>query len=186
MNSRTKRILFCLVPCVLLAGAIPALTQQGGGESDHRDEHRTRLPRTTASPIASSQITSPAASSLQPPTPTRTRPAYPDKPVSTARAARAVAAFMPGFLAWSQGRASASAITGATAGFIAQARSHPPNVTPAQRRERTRIFRIRVLAGHPPVAVVDLAPAGGTPYELDFYLVHADGRWQISRLATPG
>ena len=93
---------------------------------------------------------------------------------------------MPGFLAWSQGRAPASAIKHATAGLIAQARSHPPNVTPAERREHTRVLRIRVLAGHPPVAVVDLAPSGGVPYELDFYLLHADGRWQVSQLATPG
>ena len=30
------------------------------------------------------------------------------------------------------------------------------------------------------------APAGGVPYELDFYLARADGRWQISQLATLG
>ena len=186
MNSRKRRILLYLVPCVLLAGAIPALTQRGGGESDHRAEHRAPLPPTAAPPPGSTRITPPAARSSQPPTPTRTRPAYPDQPVSTAGAARAVAAFMPGFVAWSQGRAPASAIRHATAGFIAQARSHPPNVTPAEWREHTRVLRIRVLAGHPTVAVVDLAPAGGVPYELDFYLVHADGRWQISQLATPG
>lgn len=74
----------------------------------------------------------------------------------------------------------------ATAGFIAQARSDPPNVTPAERRDRTRVLRIRVLGGNPPVAVVDLASTGGVPYELGFYLLHADGRWQISQLATPG
>jgi hypothetical protein len=93
---------------------------------------------------------------------------------------------MPGFLAWSQGRAPASAIRHATAGFIAQARSHPPNVTPAGRSEHTCVLRIRVLAGHPPVAVIDLAPASGMPYELDFYLARAGGRWQISQVAAPG
>ena len=186
MNSRKKRVLLYLVPCMLLAGAIPALTEQGGGDSDHRARHRAPLPATATRPADSTRTTSPAARSSQPPTPTRARPAYPDQPVSTAGAARAVAAFMPGFLAWSQGRAPAGAIRHATAGFIAQARSHPPNVTPAQRREHTRILRIRALAGHPTVAVVDLAPAGGVRYELDFYLAHADGRWQSSQLATPG
>jgi hypothetical protein len=185
MNSRKRRILLYLVPCVLLAGAI-ALTQLGGGESDHRAEHRALLPPTAAPPPGSTRTTLPAARSSQPPTPTRTRPAYPDEPVSTAGGARAVAAFVPGFVAWSQGRAPASAIRHATAGFLAQARSHPPNVTPAESREHTRVLRIRVLAGHPTVAVVDLAEAGGVPYELDFYLAHADGRWQISRLASPG
>jgi hypothetical protein len=48
------------------------------------------------------------------------------------------------------------------------------------------VTRIRVLAGHPPVAVVDLTPTGGVRYELDFYLVHTRGRWLISGLATPG
>ena len=186
MNSRKKRILLYLVPFVLLAGAIPALTQQGGGESDHRAEHRTLLPATATRPAGSTRTTSPAAASSQPTTPTRARPAYPDQPVTTAGAPRAVAAFMPSFLAWSQGRAPASAIRHATAGFLAHARSHPPNVTPAQRREHARVLLIRILAGHPTVAVVDLASAGGVPYELDFYMVHADGRWQISQLTTPG
>ena len=93
---------------------------------------------------------------------------------------------MPGFLAWSVDRAPASAIKNATAGFRAQARSHPPRATPAEQHERLRVTRIRVLAGHPPVAVVDLTPTGGVPYELDFYLVHTRGRWLISGLATPG
>ena len=115
MNSRKKRILLYLVPFVLLAGAIPALTQ----ESDHRAEHRAPLPATATRPAGSTRTTSPAAASPQPPTPTRARPAYPDQPVSTAGAARAVAAFMPSFLAWSQGRAPATAIRHATAGFLA-------------------------------------------------------------------
>ena len=182
MNSRTKRILLYLVPCVLLAGAIPALTQQGGGGSGHR----AALPATAARPAASTPTGLSITPSPPASVPTRTRPADPDQPVSTTGTARAVAAFMPGFLAWSQGRAPASAIGHATAGFVAQARSHPPNVTPAERRQRTRIVRIRVLAGHPAVAVVDLAPSGGMPYELDFYLARADGRWQVSQLATPG
>jgi hypothetical protein len=156
------------------------------GETTNRHARRASLPPATASPAASSQPTAPPATSPQPPPATRTRPGYPDQPVSTAGAARAVAIFIPGFLAWSDGRAPASAIKHATAGFIAQARSHPPNVTPAERREHARVLRIRVLGGHPPVAVVDLAPTGGVPYELDFYLVHADGRWRISQLATPG
>ena len=111
---------------------------------------------------------------------------YADQPVSTTGAASAVAAFMPGFLAWSHGRAPATAINHATAGFIARARSHPPTITPAEHREHTRVLRIRVLAGHPPVAVVDLAPSTGIRSQLDFYLIHADGRWQTSQLATPG
>ena len=43
-----------------------------------------------------------------------------------------------------------------------------------------------MLAGHPPVAIVDLTPTGGVRYELDFYLLHTRGRWLISGLATPG
>ena len=96
MNSRTKRILLYLAPCVLLAGAIPTLTQRGGGESEHRAE----TPRAAAdrpTPIGSSQTTSPAATSPMPPTSTRTGPAYPNQPVRTAGAARAIDAFMPGF-----------------------------------------------------------------------------------------
>jgi hypothetical protein len=93
---------------------------------------------------------------------------------------------MPGFLAWSVDRAPASAIKNATARFIAQARSHPPRATPAEQHERLRVTRIRVLAGHPPVSVVDLTPTGGVAYALDFYLVHTRGRWLISGLATPG
>jgi hypothetical protein len=184
MNSPRKRTLLYLVPCALLAAAIPAVTQHGGGESDHRAEHRAPPP-TPAQPAKSTQTSTPATASI-PPAPTPTRPAYPDPPVTTTGAGRAVATFMPGFLAWSQGHAPANAVEYATEGFIAQARSHPPNVTPAERREHTRILRIRVLAGHPTVAIVDLAPSHGIRYELDFYLVHANGRWQISQLATPG
>ena len=185
MNSRKTRILLPLMALLLLAGAIAALTHPGGGDSDHHAErHRRRCPRRAAR--AATTRTAPAVTSPGNATPAPGKPLYPDQPVSTAGAARAVRAFMTGFLAWSQGRAPATAITHATAGFIAQARAHPPNVTPAEQHERTRVVRIRVLAGHPPVAVVDLAPSGGVPYELDFYLTHADGRWQISQLATPG
>ena len=169
---------------VLLAGATAALAHHGGGGSDHHAERRAPLP-TTAARAATAHIapeeTTPR-DAMHPPG----KPVYPDQPISTAGAARAVNAFTIGFLAWSQGRAPASAITHATREFITQARAHPPNVTPAEQRERTRVVRIRVVAGHPPVAVVDLAPSGGMPYELDFYLTHADGRWQISQLATPG
>jgi hypothetical protein len=186
MNSRKKGLLLCLAACVLLAGAIPALTQLGGGGNDHRPARRAPLSARAASPAASSHTTSPAATSPQPATPTRTRPTYPDQPENTAGAAQAVATFMPRFLAWSQGRAPASAIKHATEGFVAQARAHPPNVTPAERREHVRVLRIQVLAGHPTVAVIDLAPRDGVPYELDFYLARADGRWQISQPATPG
>lgn len=186
MNSRKKRILLYLTACLLLAGAIPALTQQGGGGNDHRRPHRASPPTGAAPPAPRSHTTTPAATSPQPATPTPTRPTYPDRPVNTAGAAHAVAAFIPRFLAWSLGRAPAGAIKHATDGFVAQARSHPPNVTPAVRGEHVRALRIRVLAGHPTVAIVDLAPVGGAPYELDFYLAHADRRWQISQLATPG
>jgi hypothetical protein len=186
MNSRKTRLLLCLTACVLLAGAIPAVTHLGGGGNVHRPTRRGSPSPAATPPAAHSKTTASPATSPQPATPTRTRPAYPDQPVSTAGAIRAVAAFMPGFLAWSQGRAPATAITHATAGFVAQARSHPPNVTPAERLEHVRVLRVRVLAGHPPVAIVDLAPVGGVPYELDFYLAHADGRWQISQPATPG
>jgi len=186
MNFRRKRILLYLVPLVLLAGAILVLTQQGGGGNGDRAEHRAPGSPTAPSPADSSQTIPPRASARQKPAPTHTRPSNPDQPVSTAGAGVAVAAFMPGFVAWSQGRAPARAIKHATAGFVAQARSHPPNVTPAGRREHVRVLRIRVLAGHPPVAVVDLAPSVGARYELDFYLLDADGRWQISQLATPG
>jgi len=186
MNSRARRILLYLAPCVLLAGAIPALTQLGRGESDHRGEHPVPLPVTAASPIGSRQSTSPAAATQRPPTSTPTSRGYAEEPVSTTGAASAVAAFMRGFLAWSHGRAPATAINHATAGFIARARSHPPTITPAEHREHTRVLRIRVLAGHPPVAVVDLAPSTGIRSQLDFYLIHADGRWQTSQLATPG
>jgi len=175
-----------LTACVLLAGAIPALIHLGGGGNDHRPTRRTPLLPGSVSQGANSQTATPAATSTQPATPTRSRPAYPDQPVSTADAVRAVAAFMPGFLAWSRGRAPTSAIKHATEGFVAQARLHPPNVTPAERREHIRVLRVRVLAGHPPVAVVDLAPSGGVPYELDFYLARPDGRWQISQVASPG
>jgi hypothetical protein len=134
MNSGTKRILLYLVPCVLLAGAIPTLTQQGGGESEHRPEHRAPPP-TAPTPIWSSRSTSPATTSPMPPTSTRTRPAYPDQPVRTAGAARAIDAFMPGCPRLVARPRPASAISHATAGFIGHAHSHPPNVTSAQRRE---------------------------------------------------
>ncbi|MGA8335874.1 MAG: hypothetical protein WB761_14105, partial [Solirubrobacteraceae bacterium] len=84
-----------------------------------------------AAPATASTL--PATAPLKRPEPRPTRkPAvsYPDQPVSTAGAARSVAAFMPGFLAWSVDRAPASAIHNAAAGFRAQARSRPPRATP--------------------------------------------------------
>lgn len=186
MNSSVRTVLLCVALGVLIAGAIAALTQPGGGQSDRRAEHRAPLSPPAASPIASPPTTSPAPVSREPPAPRRERAGYPDPPLSTVGAPRTVAAFLRGFLAWSYGHAPASAITHATAGFMAQVRSDPPNVTPADRREHTRILGIRIVAGHPTVAIVDLAPIGGVPYELGFYLAHTDGRWQISQLATPG
>jgi hypothetical protein len=93
---------------------------------------------------------------------------------------------MPGFLAWTAGRAPATAIRNATPTFIAQAREHPPNVTPVEREERIRVVRIRVLAVDPPVAVVDLTPAGGVPFELAFYLLHTRRGWLVDQLANTG
>jgi hypothetical protein len=171
---------------LLAAGAILAVALHGtggGGTGGPRTERAGRAAPATAPtlPATEPQVQRPE------PRPAR-KPAvsYPDQPVSTAGAARSLAAFMPGFLAWSLDRVPASAIKNATAGFRAQARSHPPRATPAAQHERIRVSTIRVLAGHPPVAVVDLAPTGGVPYELDFYLVHTRGRWLISGLATPG
>jgi hypothetical protein len=93
---------------------------------------------------------------------------------------------MPGFLSWARGRGPASAIAHATAGFIGRARAHPPNITPAERQLQARVVRIRVLAAHPPVAVVDLAPAGGVGYELDFYLARTSRGWLVTGVASPG
>jgi hypothetical protein len=186
MNSSRQRVVLCVFSALLVASAILVVALPGTGGGGESGVHTKRGGR--AAPATASTLPA-TAPQLQRPEPRPTRkPAdsYPDQPVSTAGAARSVAAFMPGFLAWSVDRAPASAIENATAGFRAQARSHPPRATPAERHERLRVTRIRVLAGHPPLAVVDLTPTGGVPYELDFYLVHTRGRWLISGLATPG
>ena len=186
MNSLRQSVALYVFSAVLVAGAILAVALHGtggGGKSGPRTERAGRAAPTTAATITAT------APEVHRPTPRPARkPAvsYPDEPVSTAGAARSVAAFMPGFLAWSLDRAPASAIKNATAGFRAQDREHPPRATPAERHERIRVIRIRVLAGHPPVAIVDLTSTGGVPYELDFYLLHTRGRWLISGLATPG
>jgi hypothetical protein len=175
-----------VISALLVAGAILAVALHGTGGGGKSGPHAERTGR--AAPTTAATITATAPPVRRPrPRPAR-KPAvsYPDHPVSTTGAARSIATFMPGFLAWSLDRAPASAIKNATAGFRAQARSHPPRATPAQRHERIRVTRIRVLAGHPPVAIVDLTPTGGLPYELDFYLLHTGGRWLISGLATPG
>ena len=185
MNSSRQRVVLSGLSALLATGAIlaVALPRTGGGGKGgaHADRAGRAAPATTPTLRAT-------APQLQRPEPRPARkPAVsdPDQPVSIAGAARSVAAFMPGFLAWSVDRASASAIKNVTGGFRAQARSHPPRATPAEQRERLRVTRIRILAGDPPVAVVDLNPTAGVPYELDFYLVHTRGRWLISGLATP-
>jgi hypothetical protein len=186
MNSSRQRVVLYVFWALLVAGAILAVALHGTGGGGKSGPDAERAGRAAPATAATLPATAPQ---LQRPTPRPTRkPAvsYPDQPVSTAGAARSVAAFMPGFLAWSVDRPPASAIKNATAGFRAQARSHPPRATPAERHERIRVSRIRVLAGHPPVSVVDLTPTGGVPYELDFYLVHTRGRWLIGGLATPG
>ena len=175
-----------VVSALLVAGAILAVTRHGtggGGESGPRAERTRRAAPTTAATITT---TAPPVRRPRPQPARNPAVSYPDQPVSTAGAARSVAAFMPRFLAWSLDRAPASAIKNTTAGFRAQAREHPPRATPAEQHERIRVIRIRVLAGHPLVAIVDLTPTGGVPYELDFYLLHTRGRWLISGLATPG
>jgi hypothetical protein len=175
-----------VVSAVLTAGAILAAALHGTGGGGKGGSRAERAARATPATAAMLPVTAPQG---QRPTPRRDRkPAVssPDQPGSTAGAARSVAAFMPGFLAWSVDRAPASAIKNATAEFRAQARSHPPRPTPSEQHARLRVTRIRVLAGHPPVAVVELTPTDGVPYELDFYLVHTRGRWLISGLATPG
>jgi hypothetical protein len=186
MNLSRQRVVLYVVCALLVAGAILAVARHGtggGGKGGPRAERGGRAAPATAPalPAAAAQLQRPEAR------PTR-RPAvsYPDQPVSTAGAARSVAAFMPGFLAWSLDRAPASAIKNATAGFRAQAREYPPRATPAERYERIRVIRIRMLAGHPLVAIVDLTSTSGVPFELDFYLLHTGGRWLISGLATPG
>lgn len=186
MNSSRKRVVLYVVSALLIASAILAVALPGtggGGKSGPRPERAGRAAPATAATLPA---TAPPVRRPRPRPARKPAVSYPDQPVSTAGAARAVAAFIPGFLAWSLDRAPASAIKNATAGFRAQAREHPPRATPAQRHERIRVTRIRVLAGHPPVAIVDLTPTGGVPYELDFYLLHTGGRWLISALATPG
>jgi len=186
MNSSRQRVVLYVVCALLVAGAILAVARHGtggGGVGGPRAERASRAAPTTAATITA---TAPPVRRPRPRPARKPAVSYPDQPVSTAGAARSVAAFMPGFLAWSLDRAPASAITNATAGLRAQAREHPPRATPAEQHERIRVTRIRVLAGHPPVAIVDLTPTGGLPYELDFYLLHTGGRWLISGLATPG
>jgi hypothetical protein len=170
---------------LLAAGAILAVALPGTGGGGKAGARADRSDRAAPATVPTLPATAPR---LRRPTPRPTRKAvsYPDQPVSTAGAARSVAAFMPGFLAWSVDRAGTSAIKNVTGGFRAQARSHPPRATPAEQRERLRVTRIRVLAGDPPVAIVDLTATVGVPYELDFYLAHTRGRWFISGFATPG
>ena len=186
MNSSRQRVVLCVFSALLVAGGILAFALPGTGGGGKGGALAERAVR----PVPATAPTLPATSpQLQRPEPQPTRKravSYPDPPVSTAGAARSVAAFMSGFLAWSVDRAPASAIKNDTAGFRAQARAHPPRVTPAEQQERLRVTRIRVLAGRPPVAVVDLTPTAGVPYELDFYLVQTRRRWLISGLATPG
>jgi hypothetical protein len=187
MNSLRQRVVLYVFSALLVAGAILAVALHGtggGGKSGPRADPAGRAAPATAPTF---RATAPQLQRPEP-RPAARKPAasYPDRPVSTDGAARSVAAFMPGFLAWSVDRAPASAITNATAGFGAQARSDPPRATPAEQNDRLRVTRIRAIAGHPPVAVVDLTPTGGVPYELDFYLVRTRGRWLISGLATPG
>jgi hypothetical protein len=175
-----------IVSALLVAGAILAVALHGtGGEGvgGPRGERTGRAAPTTAATITA---TAPPVRRPRPQPARKPAVSNPDQPLSTAGAARSVAAFMPGFLAWSLERAPASAIKNTTAGFRAQAREHPPRATPAERHERILVTRIRVLAGHPLVAIVDLTSTGGVPYELDFYLLHTRGRWLISGLATPG
>jgi len=176
----------CAFSAVLIAGAILGLALNGtggGGGGGGRAERGGR-----AAPVISPMLPATAPQLPRPaPRPERTpRVSYPDRSISTGGAARWVAAFMPGFLAWSVDRAPVGAIRNATAGFRAQARSHPPRATPAEQYDRLRVTRIRVLAGHPPVAVVDVTSTSGVPYELDFYLVHTGVRWLVTGLATPG
>ena len=184
MNSRRKRILVYLVPCVLLAGAIPALTQQGGGESDHRAEHRVPLPPTATSASGSTRTTSPAGGHRGPDTNARetrlSRPAG-----QHGRCGARVAAFVPGFLAWSQGRRPPPR-SGARPG-VPRASALPPGTSPPPNGESTPAsFASRCSPGIRRSPSSTSPPTGDVPYELDFYLVHADGRWQISQLATPG
>ena len=111
MNSSRQRVVLSALPALLAAGAILAVALPGtggGGKGGPRAERGGRAAPATAStlPATAPQLKRPE------PRPTR-KPAvsYPDQPVSTAGAARSVAAFMPGFLAWSVDRAPASAIT---------------------------------------------------------------------------
>src|SRR5438067_232735 len=110
MNSRRRRVVLCGFSAFLVAGAILGVALHGtggGGKGGARAERGGR-----AAPVMASTLPATAPHLQRPePRPTR-RPAvsYPDQPVSTAGAAHAVAAFMPGFLAWSVGRAPASAI----------------------------------------------------------------------------
>lgn len=185
MNYRSRRNLTYL-PAVAVATALvaaAAVLAWGGGEKG--------TPRIRSHALRALAAAQPEPQRLKTRTlprrePRRAEAGYPDAPVATAGAAQAVARFMPGFLAWSLGRAPATAIKNTTAAFIAQARAHPPNVTPAERQEQLRVVRIRVLAGNPPVVVVDLAPAGGVSYQLDFYLARSGRRWLVTGLAPGG
>ncbi len=186
MNSSRQRVVLYVISALLVAGAILAVALHGtggGGVGGPRAERPGRVAPTTAATITA---TAPPVRRPRPRPARKPAVSYPDQPVSTAGAARSIAAFIPGFLAWSLDRAPASAINNATAGFRAQAREHPPRATPAERHERIRVIRIRVLSGHSPVAIVDLTSTGGVPYELDLYLLQTRGRWLISGLATPG
>jgi hypothetical protein len=186
MNSSRQRVVLSVFSAVLAAGAILAVALHGTGSGGKGGSRAGRAARTRPATAATLPVTGPQAQRLLPRPDREPAVSNPDRPVSTAGAARSVADFITGFLAWSVDRAPASAIQNATSEFSAQARSHPLRATPAEQHARLRVTRIRVLAGHPPVAVVDLTPTGGVPYELDFYLVHTRGRWLISGLATPG
>jgi hypothetical protein len=169
---------------LIAAGLALGLHRQGGGEGGGTHERRRAQPaEPRQNPLAAPTA---VASATPRPTVSRRQPARPDEPISTAGAAHAIAGFTPGFIAWSLGHTPATKIINATAGFIAQARAHPPALTPAERHERIRVARIRVLGGHPPVAVVDLTPSIGARYQLDFYLYRTRRGWLVSQLATPG
>jgi len=88
-----------------------------------------------------------------------------------------MAAFVAGCLTWPQRRLARRHDQNTTDAFIAEATSHPPNVTRAEKHEPHLRPPQPGPAAHRPSRVGDLGPAGGVVPRLDFYLVSADTRW---------
>jgi len=174
-----RRGALCILAAALLAAALITIALRERGRE--RNATRAAAQRMTQAPAAASRPVSasePSPSTSPSPAPS----SYPDQPVSTAGAAQAVRGFLPGFLAWSRGDAPASAIKDATAAFIADARAHRPNVTPAERHEHARVLSIATASSHPPLAIVKVASSLSAPYTLHLDIVHTAHGWLVSRL----